>query len=43
MISKTFLKETKELLRDGRVRMAFVIVLLLLGVAVWISARQYKM
>ncbi len=42
MISKTFLKETKELLRDGRVRMAVIIVLLLLGVAVWISARQYQ-
>ena len=41
MISKTFFKETKELLRDGRVRIAFVIVILLLGVAVWISARQY--
>ncbi|WP_343486422.1 DUF3526 domain-containing protein [Allomuricauda sp. d1] len=42
MISKTFFKETKELLRDGRVRAALVIVLFLLGVAVWISARQYK-
>ncbi len=42
MISKTFLKETKELLRDGRVRIAFLIVILLLGVAVWISAKQYK-
>lgn len=42
MISKTFLKETKELFRDGRVRLAFIIVVLLLGVAVWISARQYK-
>ena len=42
MISKTFLKETKELLREGRVRIAVIIVLLLLGVAVWISARQYQ-
>ncbi len=42
MISKTFLKETKELLREGRVRAAFVIVILLMGVAVWISARQYR-
>ncbi|MEX0274537.1 MAG: ABC transporter permease [Flavobacteriaceae bacterium] len=42
MISKTFLKETKELLRDGRVRIAFVIVFLLLAVAVWVSAKQYK-
>ena len=42
MISKTFLKETKELFREGRVRIALIIVLLLLGVAVWISARQYQ-
>ncbi len=42
MISKTFYKETKELWRDGRIRIAFVIVILLLGVAVWISARQYN-
>ncbi len=42
MILKTFLKETKELSRDGRVRAAFIIVILLLGVAVWISAKQYK-
>ena len=42
MISKTFIKETKELLRDGRVRVAFFIVILLLGVAVWISAKQYE-
>ena len=42
MITKTFLKETKELFREGRVRIALIIVLLLLGVAVWISARQYQ-
>lgn len=42
MISKTFLKETKELVREGRVRVAFIIVILLLGVAVWISTRQYE-
>jgi len=42
MILKTFFKESKELLRDGRVRAAFVIVVLLLGIAVWISARQYQ-
>jgi len=42
MISKTFFKETKEMLRDGRVRISFVIVIILLGVAVWISARQYQ-
>jgi ABC-2 type transport system permease protein len=42
MISRTFLKEIRELFRDGRVRLAFFIVALLLGVAVWISARQYE-
>jgi len=42
MISKTFFKEFKELLRDGRVRITFFIVVLLLAVAVWISARQYQ-
>ena len=42
MISKTFLKETKELFREGRVRISLAIVLLLLGVATWISARQYQ-
>ncbi|MCK0160004.1 ABC transporter permease [Allomuricauda sp. F6463D] len=42
MIRKTFIKENKELWRDGRVRIAFAIVVLLLGVAIWISARQYQ-
>ena len=42
MIRKTFFKETKESIRDGRVRIAFIIVILLLGVALWVSARQYK-
>ncbi|MDF0717474.1 DUF3526 domain-containing protein [Muricauda sp. 334s03] len=42
MILKTFFKESKELLRDGRVRAAFAIVIILLGIAVWISARQYQ-
>ena len=42
MILKTFFKESKELLRDGRARAAFVIVIILLGIAVWISARQYQ-
>ena len=41
MIFKTFLKETKELLRDGRIRIALILVIALLGMAVWISARQY--
>ncbi|MEM9076193.1 MAG: DUF3526 domain-containing protein [Bacteroidota bacterium] len=42
MILKTFLKETKELVRDGRVRIAFVIVVFLLGIAIWISTKQYQ-
>lgn len=42
MIRKTIAKEIKELLRDGRVRLSLLIVLLLLGVAVWISSRQYQ-
>ena len=41
MIGKTFLKESKELWRDGRVRITFSLILLLLGIAVWIGARQY--
>lgn len=42
MIGKTIKKEIKELFRDGRVRISIFIVLLLLGVAVWISSRQYQ-
>ncbi len=42
MIIKTFSKDIKELLRDGRVRIALFIVVLLMGVAIWISARQYQ-
>ncbi|EZH73406.1 membrane protein [Aquimarina atlantica] len=42
MITKTFLKETKELLRDGRVRISLIIVFILLSVAVWVSAQQYQ-
>ncbi|MFS4446856.1 ABC transporter permease [Maribacter sp. 2307UL18-2] len=42
MISKTFFKETKELFREGRVRISLIIVLLLLGVSVWISTRQFQ-
>ncbi len=42
MIVKTFHKETKELLRDGRAKATFIIVLLLLSVAVWISHTKYK-
>jgi len=42
MILKTFSKESKELWRDGRVRICFIIVLLLLGIATWISTKQFK-
>ncbi|WP_271783224.1 ABC transporter permease [Aquimarina algiphila] len=42
MIRKTFIKESKELFRDGRVRIAMIIVVLLMGVSIWISARQYQ-
>ncbi|MEM7187303.1 MAG: DUF3526 domain-containing protein [Bacteroidota bacterium] len=42
MIVRTFLKETKELFRDGRVRLSIVIVLLLLGMAIWVSMKQYQ-
>lgn len=42
MISRTFIKETKELMREGRVRISLIIVLLLLGVATFISSRQYQ-
>ncbi|WP_435622833.1 ABC transporter permease [Flagellimonas sp.] len=42
MIFKTFLKETKELFREGRVRISLIIVLFLLGIAVWISTKQYQ-
>ena len=42
MISKTFFKETKELFREGRVRISLAIVLFLLGIAVWISSKQYE-
>ncbi|MEE9362228.1 MAG: DUF3526 domain-containing protein [Cellulophaga sp.] len=42
MIKKTIIKETKELFRDGRIKISGIIVLLLLGVSVWISNNQYK-
>jgi ABC-2 type transport system permease protein len=42
MISKTCIKESKEILREGRVRIAFTLVLLLLALAIWISAKQYQ-
>lgn len=43
MIRKTIYKELKALSRDGRVRLAGLIVLLLLGVTVWISHSQYSL
>ena len=43
MIRGTFLKELKELTRDGRVRISFIIVLLLLLAATWISKNQYEL
>ena len=42
MIYKTFKKEVKELVRDGRVMIAFFIVLGLLGISIWISANKYQ-
>ena len=42
MIKKTFKKEIQELFRDGRVKIAFFIVLLLLGISIWISAKKYQ-
>ncbi|MEM9648908.1 MAG: DUF3526 domain-containing protein [Bacteroidota bacterium] len=41
MIQSTLIKELRELLRDGRVRISFLIVLLLIAVATWISKTQY--
>ena len=42
MTRKTLIKEIKELFRDGRVRIAMIIVVLLMGFSIWISARQYQ-
>ncbi len=42
MIKKTIIKETKELFRDGRIKISGIIVLLLLGVSIWISNNKYK-
>lgn len=42
MIKITLLKELKELFRDGRIRITSLIVLILLGTAIWISSSQYK-
>lgn len=42
MISRTLIKEVKEMLREGRVRVTIPIVLSLLGIATWVSKRQYQ-
>lgn len=42
MIQHTFKKEIKELWRDGRVRIAFSIVLILTVMAVFISTKHYQ-
>lgn len=42
MIRNTFIKEITELARDGRVKIAFFIVIVLLGISTWISSRQYN-
>lgn len=42
MIRKTFSKEIKELMRDGRARLSILIVLSLLGAAIWATTSHYK-
>ncbi len=42
MIRNTFRKELKELIRNGRIKIAFGIVVLLLAIATWISGKQYR-
>lgn len=42
MTTKTWKKELKEMLREGRVRVALIIVLALMLVAVFISKKQYE-
>ena len=42
MIRSTFKKELKEFGRDGRVRIAFISVILLLIVSVWITSKHYQ-
>lgn len=42
MIRKTFSKEIKELMRDGRARLSILIVLSLLGAAIWVTTSHYK-
>jgi len=42
MIVKTWKKELKEMLREGRVRVSLIIVIALMIVAVFISKKQYE-
>lgn len=42
MILKTFYKETKESLRNGKVNTAFLLVIVLLITSVWVSSLHYK-
>lgn len=42
MITQTIIKETKELVRDGRIRFVFAIVIVLMIIATWISSQQYQ-
>ncbi|MEX0312765.1 MAG: ABC transporter permease subunit, partial [Allomuricauda sp.] len=42
MIKNTFIKEIKQLTRDGRVTTAFFIVIGLLAMAIWISSTRYR-
>lgn len=42
MIRKTFSKEIKELMRDGRARLSILIVLSLLGAAIWVTTTHYQ-
>ncbi len=42
MIRKIIVKESKEILRDGRFKIALGIVLVLLALAVFIGAKQYQ-
>ena len=41
MIKNTLFKEIKEMVRDGRIRLAFLIVFCLIGVTLWIRTDHY--
>jgi ABC-2 type transport system permease protein len=42
MILKTLSKERKESLRNGKAKIAFAIVIILLFTSVWVSSKQYE-